>query len=144
MYLTLQVICITSTGESVCMCVCLCCSVAVKKKHEFEHSCVQDRAHSLRGFRRSVKGRPRTTVVVSCVAGWVITALRLPCLNAAPPSGESVVLPVKVTPKNTQLTDRKQEVYRRRSAVSDRSVLQGRDSVAHHWSHHDQQRKKQT
>lgn len=30
MYLTLQVICITSTGESVCMCVCLCCSVAVK------------------------------------------------------------------------------------------------------------------
>lgn len=41
---------------------------------------------------------------------------------------------------NTQLTDRKQEVYRKQLAVSDRSVLQGRDSVAHHWSHRDQQK----
>lgn len=32
--------------------------------------------------------------------GGVITACTLPCHNAAPPSGESVVLPVKVTPIN--------------------------------------------
>lgn len=31
----------------------------------------------------------------------VVTARHLPCIYAAPHSGESVVLPVKVTPKHT-------------------------------------------
>lgn len=44
-------------------------------------------------------------------------------LNAAPASGESVVLPVKVTPKNTQLTDRKQEVYKDRPRRGKRRAL---------------------
>lgn len=93
----------------------------------FEHSCVEDGAHSLRGFRRSVKGDCRLQWWFLVLSG-IITARLLPCLNAAPPSGESVVLPVKVTPKDAQLTDRKQEVYRKQSPISDRSVLQGRDS----------------
>lgn len=62
--------------------------------------------------------------------------LSLPALSRALTQlllgGESVVLPVKVIPKthNSQTGSRK--CTGSWSAVSDRSVLQGRDSVAHH------------
>lgn len=61
-------------------------------------------AHSLRGFR-SVEEAADYSGGLLLLWMWP-----LPGLSAAPLSGESVVLPVKVTPKNTQLTDRKQEV----------------------------------
>lgn len=67
-------------------------------------------------------------------------SLPFPCLNAAPPSGESLVLPVKVTPKTHNAQTGSMKSTGSGQPVSDRSVLQGRDSVAHHWSHHDQQK----
>ncbi|KAK2817023.1 hypothetical protein Q5P01_025214 [Channa striata] len=60
--------------------------------------------------------------------GWGFdTARPFPCLNADPPSGESVVL----STGSMKSTGSGQP-------VSDSSVFQGGDSVAHHRSLHDQ------
>lgn len=92
----------------MCLCVCVCCSVAVENT-TILNTAVCRIVHTV---SEGTGGLLRESADYSggflCRRG-VITARRLPCLNAAPPSGESVILPVKVTPKthNSQTGSRK-------------------------------------
>lgn len=67
-------------------------------------------------------GRLHTTVVVSGVVGGYHCPPS-PCFNSAPPSGESVVLPVKVTPKTHN-----SHTGSRKSTGSSRSSVTGQSS----------------
>lgn len=139
LYLTWQVLSLLQVRVFVCVCVC---SVAVKNTTKFEHSCVQDRAHSLRGFRKEAADYSGG---FSCV----VVGLSLPAVSRAL---MQLLLVVSLWYYQLRLllkhTTHRQEAGSLQEAVShDRSVLRGRDSVAHHWSHHDQQkevRKKST
>lgn len=61
-------------------------------------------------------GLPKEPVVVSALClfvcgGGVIAAHAVLCFKAAPLSGESVVLPITVTPKDAQLREGERDVY---------------------------------
>lgn len=125
--------------ETICVFLCACCSVAVENTTSLSTAVcsvvhtVSEGSGGLQWGRVGVGGLSLPSVS--------------PCLNAAPPRGESVVLPVKVTPKthDSQSGGRESPGGGRLSGIGQSS--RGRDSVAHHWSHHDQQkdaRKKST
>lgn len=73
---------------------------------------MNDHAHSHRGFSRSAEGAcGGFCVVFVCMWGGVIAAHAVLCFKAAPLSGESVVLPITVTPKDAQLREGERDVY---------------------------------